>query len=70
MSGHNPFTEKKTPLKMEFHYIYFVNCLFVGLCILCVKMKTFLSEESVLRHNKRNGFQSYPDHYLKNKRGL
>ena len=28
-------------------------------------MKTFLCEESVLRHNKRNGFQSYPDHYLK-----
>ena len=54
---------------MEFHYVYFVNCLFVGLCILCVKMKTFLCEESVLRHNKRNGFQSYPDHYLKNKRG-
>ena len=27
-------------------------------------MKTFLCEESVLRHNKRNCFPSYLDHYL------
>ena len=27
-------------------------------------MKTFLCEESVLRHNKRNYFPSYLDHYL------
>ena len=42
----------------------FVSCLYVDLCILCVKMKTFLCEESVLRHNKRNCFPSYLDHYL------
>ena len=30
-----------------------------------VKMKTFLNEESVLQHNKRNRFPSQPDHYLK-----
>ena len=29
-----------------------------------VKMKTFLYEESVLQHNKRNCFPSWPDHYL------
>ena len=27
-------------------------------------MKTFLCEESVLRHNKTNCFPSYLDHYL------
>ena len=27
-------------------------------------MKTFLCEESVLRHNKRKYFPSYLDHYL------
>ena len=27
-------------------------------------MKTFLCEESVLRHNNRNCFPSYLDHYL------
>ena len=27
-------------------------------------MKTFLCEENVLRHNKRNSFPSYLDHYL------
>ena len=32
--------------------------------ILSVKMKSFLCEESMLRHNKRNCFLSYPDHYL------
>ena len=46
---------------MEFNF----NFLFVGLYILCVKMKTFLcTKESVLLHNKRNCFPSYPDHYL------
>ena len=46
---------------MEFNF----NCLFVGLYILCVKMKTFLcTEEGALLHNKRNCFPSYPDHYL------
>ena len=37
---------------------YFVNCLFAVLCILCVKMKQILCEESVLCHNKRNCFLS------------
>ena len=32
---------------------YFVNCLFEVLCILYVKNKIFLSEERILRHNKR-----------------
>ena len=39
----------RNPRKAAF---YLVNCLFVSLCILCVKMKTFLIDESILRHNK------------------
>ena len=53
---------------MEFKYIFFnsVDFLFAGLRTLCVKMKTFLFEESALRHeNKRNCFLSCQDHYLK-----
>ena len=42
---------------MKFTYILFVNCLFVDLCIHCVKMKTFLCEESTLRQNKRKSPQ-------------
>ena len=44
---------------MEFNF----NCYFVGLYILCAKMKTF---SYVLRkvHCSRNFFPSYPDHYL------
>ena len=34
------------------------------------KMKTFVCEESVLRHNKTNCFPSYPDHYLNEKKFL
>ena len=58
------FNTKIPPLKVEFKYISFLNSLFVDLCTLCVKMKTFLCEESVLRHNNRNCFPSYLDHYL------
>ena len=43
---------------------YRVNGLSVGLCILCVKMRTFLCGKSTLPHNKRNCFPPYPDHYL------
>ena len=49
---------------MKFKYILFHKLPFVGLCILCMKTKTFQHEESVFRHNKRNCFPSYPDHYL------
>ena len=51
--------------KQSQNIFYFVDFLFVGSCILYVKMKTFLREESVLCHNKRNCFPSYPDHYFK-----
>ena len=44
------------PDKREF---YFVNCLSAVLCILCVKMKKILCQESVfVRHNKINCFLS------------
>ena len=49
---------------MEFLHFIFVDCIFVGLGILCIKMKTLLSEGSLLRHNKRNRFPSHHDHYL------
>ena len=49
---------------MVFKYILFRKLLFIGLCILCVKMKAFLCEESILRHNKRNCFPCFLDHYL------
>ena len=61
------FNTKKHPFKIKFKYIFFVNCFSVGSCTLCVKMKTFLCEESVLPHNKRKCFPSYLDHYLKSK---
>ena len=58
------FNKNKHPLKMKLNTFYFVDCLFVVLRILCVKMKTFLCEESVLHHNKRNCAPSYQGHYL------
>jgi len=54
----------KHPLKMEFKYILVRKLPFVDLCILRVKMKTFLCEENVLCHYKRNCSPSYPDRYL------
>ena len=59
----NPLTQK-TPIKNGVSTFYFVDRRFVGLRILRVKMKTLLCEDSVLRHNKRNRFPSYQDHYL------
>ena len=56
MIGRNLLTQE-TPIKVEFKYILFCKLPFgIGLCILYVKMKTFLCEESVMRHNKRNCF--------------
>ena len=63
MIGWNPLTQKKTCIRNGVVF-YFVGCLFVGLHILCVKMKTSICEESVLRLNKRNCFPSYQHHYL------
>ena len=58
------FTIVSTKVLIGLNTFSFVNSLFVDLCILCVKMKTFPCEESVLCHNKRNCFPSYLDHYL------
>ena len=44
---------------MEFNF----NCYFVGLYILCAKMKTFSYVPRKV-HCSRNFFPSYPDHYL------
>ena len=62
--GRNVLTQKYTLLKWSLNTFSFVNSLFEDLCTLCVKMKTFLCEESVLRHNNRNCCPSYLDHYL------
>ena len=64
MIGRNLLTQKHTFQKSNLKTFYSINCLFVGLYILRVKMKTFLREESVLHHNKINCFLSYPDHLL------
>ena len=62
------FWHKKSPFKngvyIKIKYILLPKVPFCSLCILCMKMKTFLREKSVLHHNKRNCFPSYPDHYL------
>ena len=53
MIGRNLSTQKHTFQRSNLKTFYFITCLFVGLCILCVKMKTFLCEESVLpKQNK------------------
>ena len=37
----------------------------LGLCILCVRIKVFLCEESILLITKEMCFLPYPDDYLK-----
>ena len=44
--GQNLLTQKNTLSKWSINAFYYVNGLRVGLCILCVKMRTFLCEES------------------------
>ena len=58
----NSLNMRKCPFKVDFNTLYFINCLSVVSCILCVKIKTFLFEESILPHNKRNCLLHYPDH--------
>ena len=66
MIGQNLLTPKNTLSKWSLN-TYCINSLSVGLCILCVKMRTFrLCGESTLLHNNRNCFPPYPDHYLIN----
>ena len=62
MFGRNLLTHQKTLFKNGVLIHFF--CVFVGLCILCVKIKTFLFEESILHNNKINCISYYPDHYL------
>ena len=44
--GQNLLTQKNTLSKWSINAFYDVNGLRVGLCILCVKLRTFLCEES------------------------
>ena len=44
--GQNLLTQKNTLSKWAVNEFYCVNCLPVGLCILCVKMITFPCGES------------------------
>ena len=46
--GQNLLTQKNTLLKWSVNAFYCVNGLHVGLCILCVKMRTFLFGESTV----------------------
>ena len=55
---------RKCHFKVDYNTLYFINCLSVVSYILCVKIKTFLFEESILPHNKRNCLLHYPDHSL------
>ena len=66
--GQNLLTQKNTLSKWSVNAFYCVNGLHVGLRILCVKMRTFLCEEStVAASQKINCHPPYPDHYLKAK---
>ena len=38
---------------------YFIKSLYVGLCILCLEMKTFLSEESILHYKTKEIIASH-----------
>ena len=46
--GQNLLTQKNTLSKWSVNAFYCVNGLHVGLCILCVKMRTFLFGESTV----------------------
>ena len=62
--GQNLLTQKNTLSKWSVNTFYWVNGLYVGLCILCANMRTFLRGKAPLPHNKRNCYPPYPDHYL------
>ena len=62
--GQNLLTQKNTLSKWIVNAFYCVNGLHVGLCILCVKMRTFLLGKAPLPYNKRNCYPPFPDHYL------
>ena len=64
MIGQHLLTQKNIISKWSVNAFYSVNGLPVGLCILCVKMRTFLCGKAPLLHNKRNCYPPYPDHYL------
>ena len=46
--GQNLLTQKNTLSKRSVNAFYYVNDLHVGLCILCVKMRTFVCGESTV----------------------
>ena len=46
--GQNILRQKNTLLKWSVNAFYCVNGLQVGLCMLCVKMRTFLCGESTV----------------------
>ena len=58
------FNTKNTLSKWSVNTFYWVNGLYVGLCILCVNIRTFLRGKAPLPHNKRSCYPPYPDHYL------
>ena len=48
VNGQNLLIQKNTLSKWSVNAFYWVNGLHVGLCILCVKMRTFLCGESTI----------------------
>ena len=62
--GQNLLTQKNTLSKWSVNAFYCVNGLHIGLCTLCVKIRTFLCGKAPLPHNKRNCYPPNPDHYL------
>ena len=55
---------QKNLSKWSLNTFYRINGLSLGLCIVCVKMRTLICGESTLPHNKRNRFPPYRNNYL------
>ena len=60
-------TKKNTLSKWSVNAFYCVNSHHVGLCILCVKMRTLLCGKAPLPHNKRNCYPPLVYNYAKSK---
>ena len=66
--GQSLLTQKNTLSKWSVNAFYCVNGLHVGLCILCVKMRTFLCGESTVAAKQKKLLSTLPGSLL-NKSG-
>jgi len=62
--GQKFLTQKNTLSKWSINAFYCVNGLQVGLCILCVKMRTFLCGESTVAKKKKKMLSTLPGSLL------